>query len=128
MGGTNRPGISAGCSERMSDPLRPGRRLEWEWVIDYYHACEYIYQAGRGAVLRRAGGRKLGAEDAPLAEGEAAGDLPGVALGGGDPTAADHGRGRSGSNIATPTPTCGSGFGSWIIVGTAETTCRSAAG
>ena len=27
---------------RMSDPHHPGRRLEWEWVIDYYHACEYI--------------------------------------------------------------------------------------
>ena len=27
---------------RMSDPHRPGRRLEWQWVIDYYHACEYI--------------------------------------------------------------------------------------
>ena len=27
---------------RMSDPRHPGRRLEWHWVIDYYHACEYI--------------------------------------------------------------------------------------
>jgi hypothetical protein len=27
---------------RMSDPHRPGQRLKWEWVIDYYHACEYI--------------------------------------------------------------------------------------
>jgi hypothetical protein len=27
---------------RMSDPHHPGRRLKWEWVIDYYHACEYI--------------------------------------------------------------------------------------
>jgi hypothetical protein len=26
----------------MSDPHHPGRRLEWHWVIDYYHACEYI--------------------------------------------------------------------------------------
>jgi hypothetical protein len=27
---------------RMSDPRHPGRRLQWRWVIDYYHACEYI--------------------------------------------------------------------------------------
>jgi hypothetical protein len=27
---------------QMSDPHHPSRRLEWEWVIDYYHACEYI--------------------------------------------------------------------------------------
>ncbi len=27
---------------RMSDPHHPGRRLQWRWVIDYYHACEYI--------------------------------------------------------------------------------------
>jgi hypothetical protein len=27
---------------RMSDPRHPGRRLKWHWVIDYYHACEYI--------------------------------------------------------------------------------------
>jgi hypothetical protein len=28
--------------KRMSDPHHPGRRLKWHWVIDYYHACEYI--------------------------------------------------------------------------------------
>jgi hypothetical protein len=27
---------------RMNDPRHPGRRLQWYWVIDYYHACEYI--------------------------------------------------------------------------------------
>jgi len=27
---------------RMSDARHPGRRLKWHWVIDYYHACEYI--------------------------------------------------------------------------------------
>jgi hypothetical protein len=27
---------------RMSDPHHPGRRLRWQWVIDYYHASEYI--------------------------------------------------------------------------------------
>ena len=27
---------------RMRDPRHPARRLKWEWVIDYYHVCEYI--------------------------------------------------------------------------------------
>jgi hypothetical protein len=30
--------------QRMSDPLHPGQRLSWAWVIDYYHACEYVYK------------------------------------------------------------------------------------
>jgi hypothetical protein len=30
--------------KRMCHPHHPGQRLEWEWVIDYYHACEYIYE------------------------------------------------------------------------------------
>jgi hypothetical protein len=30
--------------KRMDHPRHPGQRLEWEWVIDYYHACEYIYK------------------------------------------------------------------------------------
>jgi hypothetical protein len=29
---------------RMRDPRQPRRRLNWAWVIDYYHACEYIYK------------------------------------------------------------------------------------
>jgi hypothetical protein len=29
---------------RMNNPRRPGERLKWAWVIDYYHACEYIYK------------------------------------------------------------------------------------
>ena len=28
--------------QRMRHPGRPGQRLKWEWVIDYYHASEYI--------------------------------------------------------------------------------------
>ena len=27
---------------RMADPHRPGYALQWEWVVDYYHACQYI--------------------------------------------------------------------------------------
>ena len=28
--------------KRMRHPQCPSQRLKWEWVIDYYHACEYI--------------------------------------------------------------------------------------
>jgi hypothetical protein len=27
---------------KLRDPRRPGRRLTWTWVIDFYHACGYI--------------------------------------------------------------------------------------
>jgi hypothetical protein len=27
---------------RMFDPKRAGRYLEWEWTVDYYHACCYV--------------------------------------------------------------------------------------
>lgn len=27
---------------RMPDPRSPGRCLVWEWVLDYYHACQYV--------------------------------------------------------------------------------------
>jgi hypothetical protein len=26
----------------MPDPWRPGKYLQWEWAVDYYHACQYI--------------------------------------------------------------------------------------
>jgi len=26
----------------MPDPRRPDKTLSWEWIIDYYHACQYI--------------------------------------------------------------------------------------
>jgi len=32
---------------RMRDPWRPGKYLRWEWVVDYYHACQYISQLGQ---------------------------------------------------------------------------------
>jgi hypothetical protein len=31
---------------RMIDPRRPGALLEWEWVVDYYHACQYVSRLG----------------------------------------------------------------------------------
>jgi hypothetical protein len=36
---------------RMSAPRCPGQKLSWEWVVDYYHACEYIYKMA-GAMFR----------------------------------------------------------------------------
>jgi hypothetical protein len=29
---------------RMADPRRPGRRLAWEWVLDFFHVCGYVAQ------------------------------------------------------------------------------------
>lgn len=29
---------------RMCHPRQPGKRLEWEWIVDFYHACLYITQ------------------------------------------------------------------------------------
>jgi hypothetical protein len=31
---------------RMADPRRPGVLLQWEWVVDYYHACQYVSDLG----------------------------------------------------------------------------------
>ncbi len=31
---------------RMIHPRRPGEYLDWEWVVDYYHACQYITKLG----------------------------------------------------------------------------------
>jgi hypothetical protein len=41
-GGNHQAGYYRRVLQRMSDPHHPGRRLRWHWVIDYYHACEYI--------------------------------------------------------------------------------------
>jgi hypothetical protein len=27
---------------RLKDPRRPGRRLSWEWVLDFFHVCGYL--------------------------------------------------------------------------------------
>ena len=27
---------------RMENPQRPGQRLEWLWIVDYYHAASYV--------------------------------------------------------------------------------------
>jgi hypothetical protein len=31
---------------RMVNPRCPTQYLEWEWVVDYYHACQYITKLG----------------------------------------------------------------------------------
>jgi hypothetical protein len=28
--------------QSLDDPRHPGRRLTWTWVVDFYHACEYL--------------------------------------------------------------------------------------
>ncbi len=32
--------------KRMRHPRQGGQRLKWEWVIDYYHVCDYVYKLG----------------------------------------------------------------------------------
>jgi len=48
---------------RMGDPSHPGRKLKWAWIIDYYHACEYIYKMSealfRDAKRAQAWARKM---------------------------------------------------------------------
>jgi len=43
---------------RMADPRRPGRRLVWEWVLDYFHVCGYVGQL-REALFGAGGQRWL---------------------------------------------------------------------
>ena len=28
--------------QKMEDPKQPGRVLEWQWVVDFWHACQYL--------------------------------------------------------------------------------------
>jgi hypothetical protein len=28
--------------KKMEDPKRPGRLLEWQWIVDFWHACCYL--------------------------------------------------------------------------------------
>src|SRR3954468_4129208 len=37
------PEYSERLLKPMRHPCRPGERLRWEWVVDYYHACLYIH-------------------------------------------------------------------------------------
>jgi hypothetical protein len=33
---------------RMADPWRPGQRLEWQWIVDFWHACGYVNKLAEG--------------------------------------------------------------------------------
>ncbi|MBV8457555.1 MAG: hypothetical protein JO122_13180 [Acetobacteraceae bacterium] len=48
---------------RMNHPRDPGVRLGWEWVIDFYHASEYVYELAEALFSDRsraqAWGRKM---------------------------------------------------------------------
>ena len=51
---------------KMGNPRRPMELLEWEWIVDYYHACQYIaalaetiFGPGRAAFAWSAKQRKI---------------------------------------------------------------------
>lgn len=51
---------------KMRNPRRPNTFLEWEWIVDYYHACQYIatlaeaiFGPGRAAFAWSAKQRKI---------------------------------------------------------------------
>jgi len=33
---------------RMADPWRQGRRLAWEWILDFWHACGHLHELAEG--------------------------------------------------------------------------------
>ncbi len=33
---------------RMADPWRPGQKLSWQWVVDFWHACGYLHELAEG--------------------------------------------------------------------------------
>jgi hypothetical protein len=33
---------------RLADPWRPGQKLAWQWVLDFWHACGYVQQLAEG--------------------------------------------------------------------------------
>jgi hypothetical protein len=43
---------------RLADPWRPGQKLAWEWVLDFWHACGYVQHLAEG--LFGAGARAWG--------------------------------------------------------------------
>lgn len=32
----------------MADPWRPGQKLAWQWIVDFWHACGYLHQLAEG--------------------------------------------------------------------------------
>lgn len=33
---------------RMADPWRPGQKLAWQWVVDFWHGCGYVNKLAQG--------------------------------------------------------------------------------
>lgn len=33
---------------RMADPWRPGEKLAWQWIVDFWHACGYAHELAEG--------------------------------------------------------------------------------
>ncbi len=50
--------------QRMDNPRVPGQRLQWLWIIDFYHAASYVTKLGAGAVQRSEAAIRLGTADA----------------------------------------------------------------
>lgn len=41
-GGSHQKQFFKKVLRKMRNPRSPGQRLKWEWVLDYFHACQYI--------------------------------------------------------------------------------------
>jgi hypothetical protein len=39
---------------RLADPWRPGEKLAWQWIVDFWHACGYVQQLAAGLFGDRA--------------------------------------------------------------------------
>jgi hypothetical protein len=57
-GGHHPKGYYRRVLRRLADPWRPGQRLAWEWVVDFWHACGYLHDLAEG--LFGAGARAWG--------------------------------------------------------------------
>jgi hypothetical protein len=44
--------------KKMEDPRRPGRLLEWQWIVDFWHACCYLTKLREGLFEDSAAGWK----------------------------------------------------------------------
>ena len=63
---------------------RTGQKLEWQWVVDYYHACQYVTKIALGPVWQgNPSGGGVGGQDAPLAARQKGRHRPRAPFGGG---------------------------------------------
>jgi hypothetical protein len=47
-GGTHPKEYYQRVLRRMADPWRPGQKLLWQWVVDFWHACGYVHELAEG--------------------------------------------------------------------------------